>query len=77
METIRVRKAAIAHCPLSNAYFANAVFPLRAALEKGVHVGLGTDISGGPSASMLENCRGAVLASRMLRERCRSDSRCG
>ncbi|MBO9171097.1 guanine deaminase [Rhizobium sp. L245/93] len=66
IETIRVRKAAIAHCPLSNAYFANAVFPLLAALEKGVHVGLGTDISGGPSASMLENCRGAVLASRML-----------
>jgi guanine deaminase len=66
METIRVRQAAVAHCPLSNAYFANAVFPLRAALEKGLHVGLGTDISGGPSASMLENCRGAVLVSRML-----------
>lgn len=66
MEMIAVRKAAIAHCPLSNAYFANAVFPLRAALEKGLHVGLGTDISGGPSPSMIENCRGAILASRML-----------
>jgi guanine deaminase len=66
MEIIRERQAAVAHCPLSNAYFANAVFPLRAALEKGIHVGLGTDISGGPSASILENCRGAVLVSRML-----------
>ncbi|MGA1802159.1 guanine deaminase [Rhizobium sp. HT1-10] len=66
LEMIRVRQSAIAHCPLSNAYFANAVFPLRAALEKGLHVGLGTDISGGPSASMLENCRGAILVSRML-----------
>jgi guanine deaminase len=66
MEMIAVRKAAVAHCPLSNAYFANAVFPLRAALDKGLHVGLGTDISGGPSASMIENCRGAILASRML-----------
>ena len=66
MEMIRVRQSAIAHCPLSNAYFANAVFPLRAALEKGLHIGLGTDISGGPSASMLENCRGAILVSRML-----------
>ncbi|MDL2408560.1 guanine deaminase [Rhizobium calliandrae] len=66
METVRARGAAVAHCPLSNAYFANAVFPLRAALEKGLHVGLGTDISGGPSASMLENARGAILASRML-----------
>jgi guanine deaminase len=66
MERVFVREAAIAHCPLSNVYFANAVFPLRAALEKGLHVGLGTDISGGPSASMLENCRGAVLISRAL-----------
>lgn len=66
METIRVRQAAVAHCPLSNAYFAGAVFPLRAALEKGLHVGLGTDISGGPSASMLENCRAAVTMSRLL-----------
>ncbi|MBR0557989.1 guanine deaminase [Ciceribacter sp. L1K23] len=66
MEQIRVREAAVAHCPLSNAYFAGAVFPLRAALEKGLHVGLGTDISGGPSASMLENCRAAITVSRML-----------
>jgi guanine deaminase len=66
MEKVGERGAAIAHCPLSNAYFSNAVFPLRAALEKGLHVGLGTDISGGPSASMLENCRGAVQVSRML-----------
>ncbi|MBB3459145.1 guanine deaminase [Rhizobium sp. BK313] len=66
METVRARQAAVAHCPLSNAYFANAVFPLRAALDKGLHVGLGTDISGGPSASMIENARGAILASRML-----------
>ncbi|PZM14536.1 guanine deaminase [Rhizobium tubonense] len=66
MELIFTRQAAIAHCPLSNAYFADAVFPLRAALEKGLQVGLGTDISGGPSASILENCRAAVLVSRML-----------
>lgn len=66
MERIRVREAAVAHCPLSNAYFTGAVFPLKMALEKGVNVGLGTDISGGPSASMLENCRAAVTVSRMM-----------
>lgn len=66
METIRIRQAAVAHCPLSNAYFAGAVFPLKAALEKGLHVGLGTDISGGPSASMIENMRAAILSSRLL-----------
>jgi len=66
IERIAGRGAAIAHCTLSNAYFAGAVFPLRAALERGVRVGLGTDISGGPSASMFDATRMAVLASRML-----------
>lgn len=66
MELLKVREAAVAHCPLSNAFFAGAVFPLRAALEKGLHVGLGTDISGGPSASMFEASRNAITVSRML-----------
>jgi guanine deaminase len=35
-------------------------------LQQGVHVGLGTDISGGASPSILENARQAVIASRML-----------
>ncbi|MDC3958951.1 guanine deaminase [Polyangium jinanense] len=66
MARIVTRGSGVAHCPLSNAYFSNAAFPLRAALAKGVRVGLGTDISGGPSASMLDACRMAVVTSRML-----------
>ena len=66
MNRIAARRAGVAHCPLSNVYFSNAVFPLRAALEKGLNVGLGTDISGGPSASILDNVRMCVAASRML-----------
>jgi guanine deaminase len=68
MDTIAVRGAGIAHCPLSNVYFSNAVFPLKAALAKGLRVGLGTDIAGGPSASMFDTCRMAVAASRLLEE---------
>jgi guanine deaminase len=63
---IRGRGAAIAHCPLSNVYFSDAVFPLRKILQQGVHVGLGSDIAGGPSPSILENARHAVMASRNL-----------
>ncbi|MDO6963344.1 guanine deaminase [Rhizobium alvei] len=66
MDRIVERGAGVAHCPLSNGYFAGAVFPLRAALEKGMHVGMGTDISGGPSASLFENARAAILVSRMF-----------
>jgi len=58
--------AGIAHCPLSNVYFSDAVFPLRRLLERGLHVGLGTDISGGSSPSLLDNVRQAVAASRLL-----------
>jgi len=62
------RGSAVAHCALSNIYFANSVFPLRQALEKHLHVGLGTDVSGGPSASMFEACRTTVQASRLLQD---------
>jgi guanine deaminase len=66
METIAARQSGVAHCPLSNVYFSDAVFPLLAAMEKGLHVGLGTDISGGPSGSMFDSMRSAVMVSRML-----------
>jgi guanine deaminase len=66
MELIGARRSAVAHCPLSNAYFSNAVFPLKASLEKGLHVGLGSDISGGPSGSIFDGMRSAITAARML-----------
>jgi guanine deaminase len=67
-DTARILRAGagIAHCPLSNVYFSDAIFPLRRMLERGVHVGLGTDIAGGASPSILENARQAVIASRTL-----------
>ena len=58
--------ACIAHCPLSNAYFSDAVLPLRRLLQRGLHIGLGTDIAGGASPSLLDNARQAVIASRLL-----------
>jgi guanine deaminase len=66
MDLLAARRTAVAHCPVSNAYFAGAVFPLRMALEKGVRVGFGTDISGGPISSIFEAMRAAVMVSRML-----------
>lgn len=64
MQVIAEAGAAVAHCPLSNVYFANAAFPLREALDRGVHVGLGTDISGGPSPSVFNAARNAIAVSR-------------
>ncbi|WP_420643689.1 guanine deaminase [Candidatus Leptofilum sp.] len=66
MATIKQQRSGIAHCPLSNAYFADAVFPARRALDLGLDVGLGTDVAGGATPSLLQNCHAAVTASRYL-----------
>ena len=68
MQTIKARQSGVAHCPLSNLYFSHAVFPARKALDMGLKVGLGTDISGGPSPSVLHNCQVAVNVSRALED---------
>ena len=60
------RGAGVAHCPLSNAYFANAVFPARASIDAGLRVGLGTDIAGGADGAVLAQCGHAVTSSRLL-----------
>ncbi len=60
--------SAVAHCPLSNFYFAGNVAPLqcRRLMERQVKVGLGTDVSGGYSPSIANASRMAVVASRAL-----------
>ena len=67
-ELIRGAGAGVAHCPLSNSYFANGVFPLRRAQAMGVHVGLGSDVAGGPVPGLLPQCGHAVTVSRMLED---------
>ncbi|UNK19396.1 guanine deaminase [Paenibacillus sp. N3/727] len=59
---------AIAHCPVSNAYFANSVIPVAHIHSKGVEIGLRSDISGGFSPSLFDNIRQAVISSRMLED---------
>ncbi|MBB6692740.1 guanine deaminase [Cohnella xylanilytica] len=59
---------AIGHCPISNAYFANSVIPIARWLDRGVEVGLGSDLSGGFSPSLFDNARQAVMSSRMLED---------
>ena len=68
MALVSGRRAGVAHCPLSNAYFANAVFGVRRALAAGLGVGLGSDIAGGARPGLLGVCQDAVTVSRMLED---------
>lgn len=62
------RQAAIAHCPISNVYFGNAVLPVTHILQQPIKLGLGTDISVGYSPSVYQNIRQALISSRQLHD---------
>jgi len=61
-------QTAIAHCPISNAYFGNSVMRVKEAHQKHVKIGLGTDISGGFSPSIYRNMQQAIMSSQMLQD---------
>ncbi|PBK74947.1 Metallo-dependent hydrolase [Armillaria solidipes] len=65
LSQLRECGTAIAHCPLSNAYFSAEPFRLREALDQGLKVGLGTDVAGGYSLDIMNAMRQAVVTSRM------------
>lgn len=58
------RGAKVSHCPTSNSALASGAARVRWLLDGGVTVGLGTDVSGGYSVSVLEAVRQACLVSR-------------
>lgn len=65
-DVIRTRQSKIAHCPASNSALGSGLCPVRALLDAGITVGLGTDVSGGFHPSVLEAVRQAYTVSRLL-----------
>ena len=60
-------RAAIAHCPKSNAKFGHGYAPLEKFLNAGIAVGLGSDsVASNNSCDLLEESRFAALAARNL-----------
>jgi 5-methylthioadenosine/S-adenosylhomocysteine deaminase len=68
VKLLSVAGAGVAHCPSSNAKLASGVMPLRALMDAGVPVGLGTD---GPASNdrldLLDEARTAALLARATR----------
>lgn len=58
--------AKVSHCPVSNIALTSGVARVRRLLDEGIVVGLGTDVSGGYSPSILEAARQAAMTSRIV-----------
>lgn len=61
---VQSRGSKVSHCPSSNSSLGSGFCPVRKLLEAGIEIGLGTDVSGGYSSSILNAVRQACLVSR-------------
>jgi len=57
--------SAIAHCPTSNLFIGSGLFNYQNALDHGVKVGLGTDVGGGDSISILRTINEAYKVQQL------------
>jgi len=61
-------RSTLCHCPSSNLFLGSGLFNIRAALDAGVQVGIGTDVGGGTSLSMLSTLGDAYKIQQLAGE---------
>ncbi|KAF7250465.1 Guanine deaminase [Varanus komodoensis] len=66
LDVFNLRGAAIVHCPNSNISLSSGLLNAKKVLKHDVKLGLGTDVAGGYSASMLDAIRKAIMVSNIL-----------
>ena len=65
VELMRKNGVFVAHCPASNMNLTSGIAPIRKYLERGLHIGLGTDVAGGHSASIFRAITDAIQVSKL------------
>lgn len=65
IEIIKAHGAYVAHCPDSNLNLTSGIAPIRKMLDRGLNIGLGTDVAGGSSMNMLKTMLCALQSSKM------------
>lgn len=65
MALVKKRNTGISHCPTSNFNLNSGVAPIGEYLDMGIKVGLGTDVSGGFSPSILQAIQMASVAAKV------------
>ncbi|KXN68366.1 guanine deaminase [Conidiobolus coronatus NRRL 28638] len=65
IEALKRTGTGVAHCPTSN-FFVGGLLNTREMVDNGVKIGLGTDVSGGFSSSVIQNIRTAMINSQVI-----------
>ncbi|KAJ2908678.1 hypothetical protein GGI21_002648 [Coemansia aciculifera] len=63
---MRETKASVSHCPNSNLSLSSGIADIRRFIAEGIPVGLGTDVGGGYTPSILDAMRMAAVSNRAL-----------
>ena len=65
VELMKENGVYVAHCPSSNMNLTSGIAPIRRYLEKGLHVGLGSDVAAGESESIFSEIRASIAVSKL------------
>ena len=67
IEILAQKGTYIAHCPQSNTNLSSGIAPVQRLMEKGVHLGLGSDVAGGAHSSIFRAMSDAIQVSKLRR----------
>jgi guanine deaminase len=67
LDAVKETGSGISHCPNSNMSLQTGIMPCRRYLDRGVKVGLGTDVAGGFSSSIMDSMRACIGVSKVYR----------
>lgn len=65
MDILKENGVFVAHCPQSNTNLSSGIAPVRKFLDRGIHVGLGSDIAGGTSLPIFRAMTDAIQSSKL------------
>ena len=65
LSRLRGQRAAVAHCPSSNAALGSGFFPMARHVASGIPFGLGTDVGGGTGFGMMKEALAAYMMQRL------------